>query len=140
MPMSATAKPFTQSFFHGTKADLQIGDLIKVGHDSNFLEAGALSWAYFSATMDAAVWGAELAKGDGPERIYVVEPTGPMEDDPNLTNKRYAGNLTMSYRSKDPLRIIAEVTNWHGHPAEQIQQMKEGLEQLNAKGSNVILD
>ena len=138
--MSETAKPFAQSFFHGTKADLKPGDEIKVGHDSNFLESGALSWAYFSATMDAAIWGAELAKGEGPERIYVVEPTGPIEDDPNLTDKRFPGNPTMSYRSRDPLRIIAEVRDWQGHPAEQVLQMKQGLERLNAEGANVIID
>lgn len=96
--MSEAAKQFAQSFFHGTKADLKPGDVIKVGHGSNFLEEGALSWTYFSATMDAAIWGAELAKGEGPERIYVVEPTGPIEDDPNLTDKRFPGNPT--YRAK----------------------------------------
>lgn len=138
--MPAVAKPFAQSFFHGTKADLNIGDVITVGHTSNYLEAGALSWAYFSATLDAAIWGAELAKGDGPERIYIVEPTGPIEDDPNLTNKRFAGNPTMSYRSRDPLRIIAEVKEWQGHSADQIQQMKQGLEQLKAQGANIIID
>jgi hypothetical protein len=138
--MSATAKPFVQSFFHGTRADLKIGDVIKVGHSSNFLETGALSWVYFAATMDAAIWGAELSRGDGPERIYVVEPTGPIEDDPNVTDKRFPGNPTMSYRSRDPLRIIAEATQWHGHTAEQIRQMKQGLQRLTAEGRNVIID
>ena len=138
--MSSGPKPFAQSFFHGTKADLKIGDVIKVGHGSNFLEAGALSWTYFSATMDAAIWGAELARGDGPERIYIVEPSGPIEDDPNLTDKRFAGNPTMSYRSRDPLRIIAEVKEWQGHPADQIQQMKRGFEELEAQGANVSSD
>lgn len=138
--MSTAAKPFAQSFFHGTKADLKVGDVIKVGHNSNFLEAGALSWTYFAATLDAAIWGAELSKGEGPERIYVVEPTGAIEDDPNLTDKRFAGNPTMSYRSRDPLLIVAEVRDWHGHPAEQIQRMKQGLDQLNAQGANAIID
>lgn len=138
--MSEAAKQFAQSFFHGTKADLKPGDVIKVGHGSNFLEEGALSWTYFSATMDAAIWGAELAKGEGPERIHVVEPTGPIEDDPNLTDKRFPGNPTMSYRSRDPLRIIAEVKNWQGHPEEQVLNMKQGLERLNAEGANVIID
>ena len=138
--MPAAARPFAQSFFHGTKADLKVGDVIKVGHNSNFLEAGALSWTYFSATMDAAIWGAELSKGDGPERIYVVEPTGSIEDDPNLTNKRFPGNPSMSYRSREPLLIVAEVTDWQGHPAEQIQQMKKGLDRLKAEGANVIID
>jgi len=138
--VSHAALPFAQSFFHGTKADLKPGDLIKVGHASNFIEARALAWTYFSATMDAAIWGAELAKGDGPERIYIVEPTGPIEDDPNLTNKRFTGNPTLSYRSREPLRIIAEVVKWQGHPSEQVQKMKDGLAELDARGANIILD
>ncbi|UIJ73691.1 NAD(+)--rifampin ADP-ribosyltransferase [Aurantimonas sp. HBX-1] len=138
--MTAAARPFAQSFFHGTKADLKVGDVIKVGHNSNFLEAGALSWTYFSATLDAAIWGAELSKGGGRERIYVVEPTGSIEDDPNLTDERFTGNPSMSYRSRDPLLIVAEVMGWQGHPAEQIQQMKQGLDRLKAEGANVIID
>lgn len=138
--MSETAKPFAQSFFHGTRADLKIGEVIEVGHGSNFLETGALSWVYFAATMDAAIWGAELSRGDGPERIYIVEPTGPIEDDPNVTDKRFPGNPTLSYRSRYPLRILAEATQWHGHTPEQIRQMKQGLERLSAEGANVILD
>ncbi|MEE4210624.1 MAG: NAD(+)--rifampin ADP-ribosyltransferase [Parvularcula sp.] len=138
--MSATAKPFAQSFFHGTKADLKIGDVVKVGHASNFLETGALSWVYFTATLDAAVWGAELSGGDGLGRIYIVEPTGPFEDDPNVTDKRFPGNPTLSYRSREPLRIVAEATHWQGHTADQILQMKQGLERLTAEGANVILD
>ena len=102
--MSAAATMFCRAFFHGTKADLNPGDLIVLGHQSNFTEAGALSWAYFSSTLDAAIWGAELAKGNEQERIYVVEPTGTTEDDPNLTDKRFPGNPTMSYRSREPLR------------------------------------
>jgi hypothetical protein len=138
--MSVTASPFSQAFFHGTKANLSLGDLIVVGHQSNFIEAGTLSWTYFSATLDAAIWGAELAKGEGPGRIYVVEPTGPMEDDPNLTNKRFPGNPTLSFRSRDPLRIVAEVTKWQGHSIKQIQQMQDGLARLNADGTNEIID
>src|SRR5215217_822496 len=109
MPFAATM--FSQSYFHGTKADLKPGDSIVVGYQSNFTEAGALSWTYFSATMDAAIWGAELAKGNGRERIYIVEPTGLIEDDPNLTDKKFPGNPSLSYRSQAPLRIIAEVVN-----------------------------
>jgi rifampin ADP-ribosylating transferase len=138
--MSAAATMFSQSYFHGTKAELKPGDLIVVGHASNFLEAGALSWIYFSATMDAAIWGAELARGDRRERIYVVEPTGPVEDDPNLTDKKFPGNPTLSYRSREPLRILAEVTMWQGHSAEQVQQMKDGLARLNATGAKHIID
>ena len=93
---------------------------------------------YFAATLDAAIWGAELAAGGGQERIYVVEPTGPIEDDPNLTDKKFPGNPTLSYRSREPLRVIAEVTKWQGHPPERLQQMKDGLARLPSDGSNII--
>ena len=129
---------FAQSFFHGTRADLKPGDLIVVGHPSNFTDVGPLSWVYFAATLDAAIWGAELASGDGRERIYVVEPTGPIEDDPNLTDKKFPGNPTMSYRSRDPLRVIAEVTQWQGHPHEQLKQMKENVARTMAEGTAII--
>lgn len=136
--MSATASMFAQSFFHGTKADLKPGDLIAVGHQSNFTEAQPLSWVYFAGTLDAAIWGAELAMDGGRERIYVVEPTGPVEDDPNLTDKRFPGNPTLSYRSRDPVRVIAEVTKWQGHPPERLQEMKDGLARLKAQGADII--
>lgn len=136
--MSAIASVFAQSFFHGTKADLKPGDLIVVGHQSNFTEAQPLSWVYFAGTLDAAIWGAELAAGNGQERIYVVEPTGPIMDDPNLTDKKFPGNPTLSYRSRDPLRVIAEVTKWQGHPPEQLRQMKDGLARLKAEGADII--
>ena len=135
-----TASAFSQSFFHGTKADLKLGDLLVVGYQSNFTDAEPLSWIYFAGTLDAAIWGAELAIGDGAERIYVVEPTGPIMDDPNLTDKKFPGNPTLSYRSRDPLRIIAEVTKWQGHAPEKLLQMKEGLARLKADGANVIID
>jgi rifampin ADP-ribosylating transferase len=129
---------FSQSFFHGTRADLKPGDLIVIGHRSNFTEAGALSWVYFSGTLDAAIWGAELATAHGRERIYVVEPTGPIVDDPNLTDKKFPGNPTLSYRSRDPLRIIAEVTRWQGHPPELLQQMRDNVARAIAKGTAII--
>ena len=138
--MSGTASRFAQSFFHGTRADLKSGDLIVVGYRSNFTEAEPLSWVYFASTLDAAIWGAELANGEGRERIYVVEPTGPIVDDPNLTDKKFPGNPTLSYRSRDPLRVIGEVTSWQGHSVEQLQQMKDGLARLTAQGANVIID
>ena len=134
------ASAFSQSFFHGTKADLKPGNLLVVGYQSNFTDAEPLSWIYFAGTLDAAIWGAELAIGDGAERIYVVEPTGPIMDDPNLTGKKFPGNPTLSYRSRDPLRIIAEVTKWQGHAPEKLLQMKEGLARLKADGANVIID
>jgi hypothetical protein len=95
---------------------------------------------YFSSTLNAVIWGAELASGAARERIYVVEPTGPAEDDPNLTDKKFPGNPTLSYRSREPLRVIGEVTNWQGHTAEQLQQMKEGLARLAEESANHIID
>lgn len=136
--MAATASMFSQSFFHGTKADLKPGSLIVTGHQSNFVEGKSLSWVYFTATLDAAIWGAELSAGSGRRRIYVVEPTGPVEDDPNLTDKRFPGNPTLSYRSRDPLRVIAEVTMWQGHPPERRQQMKDGLARLKTEGAEIL--
>ncbi len=137
---NATPTMFKQSFFHGTRADLNPGDQISVGYCSNFRKEKPLSWVYFAATLDAAIWGAELSMGDGRERIYVVEPTGPYEDDPNVTDKRFPGNPTLSYRSRDPLNVIAEVTNWQGHPPERLEEMKAGLARLQAEGRNHIID
>lgn len=138
--MSGAATVFTQAYFHGTRADLQPGDLIVVGYASNFASPQPLSWVYFASTLDAAIWGAELAVGSNPERIYVVEPTGPIFDDPNLTDKKFPGNPTLSYRSRDPLRVIAEVTKWQGHSAEQVQAMKDGLARLAVNGIQPIID
>lgn len=135
--MPAKATVFSRSYFHGTKADLRPGDLIAVGYESNF-KAGQLSWVYFSGTLDAAIWGAELAAGSGRERIYVVEPGGPIEDDPNLTDKKFPGNPTLSYRSRHPLRIVAEVTNWTGHSPQQLRDMKDGLARLSAEGASIL--
>jgi rifampin ADP-ribosylating transferase len=136
--MSATAGIFARQYFHGTRADLKTGDLIVVGHPSNFVEVGSLSWVYFTGTLDAAIWGTELAAGSEPERIYVVEPTGPIGDDPNLTDKKFPGNPTLSYRSRDPLRIVAEVVKWQGHSLEQRQHMKDNLFRLKAEGADII--
>lgn len=137
--MIATATAFAQSFFHGTRADLKPGDRVAVGHQSNFA-AGTLSWVYFSATLDAAIWGAELASGDGIGRIYVVEPTGEVVNDPNLTDKKFPGNPTMSYRSREPLRVLAEVVDWQPHGATQVRQMKESLARLGVGGQPPIID
>ena len=136
--MPAAASVFARSFFHGTRADLRPGDLIVVGYQSNFTDDTALSWVYFAGTLDAAIWGAELATGDGLERIYVVEPTGPIVVDPNLTDKKFPGNPTPSYRSREPLRIVAEVTSWQGHAPEQLRQMKENVARSVANGANII--
>lgn len=136
--MSSAATVFAQSFFHGTRADLKPGDLIVVGYPSNFTDVKPLSWVYFAATLDAAIWGAELAVGTERERIYVVEPTGPIMDDPNVTDKKFPGNPTLSYRSRDPLRVIAEVTQWQGHAPERLQQMRDNVARLKAEGGNII--
>lgn len=138
--MSGSATVFSQAYFHGTRADLQPGDLIRVGYASNFSSPQPLSWVYFSSTLDAAIWGAELATGEKPQRIYVVEPTGQFFDDPNLTDKKFPGNPTLSYRSREPLRIIGEVTRWQGHPAEQVRSMKVGLARLEVDGRQPIID
>jgi hypothetical protein len=136
--MSSAATVFSQSFFHGTRADLKPGDLIVVGYQSNFTDVEPLSCVYFAATLDAAIWGAELAVGNGRERIYVVEPSRPIMNDPNLTDKKFPGNPTLSYRSRDPVRVIAEVTMWQGHSPERLQQMKENVARAKAEGANII--
>lgn len=132
--------PFAQTYFHGTKADLKVGDFIKVGMNSNFGQKKNAQYTYLAATLDAAIWGAELASGNGAERIYLVEPTGPIEDDPNLTDKKFPGNPTLSYRSKHPFKVVGEVTIWQGHPPEQVKAMKEGLEKLKEQGIEAIED
>jgi rifampin ADP-ribosylating transferase len=128
------------SFFHGNKVDLKQGDLIKPGHNSNYGKRAKAAYVYLSGTLNAAIWGAELALGEGPGRIYVVEGTGPIEDDPNLTDKKYPGNPTLSYRSKDPLRVIGEVIEWQGHSAEELKNMKDHLERLKQLGVEAIED
>src|SRR5688572_28740680 len=130
--------PSSQKFYHGTKADLKEGDLIEPGFNSNYGKNKKASFIYLTATLDAAVWGAELAVGDGPGRIYIVEPTGPIEDDPNLTDKKFPGNPTKSYRSREPLRVIGEIRDWQGHSPEQLQAMKDGLERLKQLGIEAI--
>ena len=130
----------SQTYYHGTKADLMIGDLIEAGYVSNFGKRKRANFVYLTATLDAATWGAELAIGPGRGRIYIVEPTGIIEDDPNLTDKKFPGNPTLSYRSRDPLRIIAEVTHWQGHSTEQLLQRKESLARLKAEGADIIID
>jgi len=132
--------PFSQTYLHGTKADLKLGELLEVGYNSNFGKQNNAKYIYFTATLDPAVWGAELALGDGRERIYLVEPTGPIDDDPNLTNQKFKGNPSMSYRSKHPLKIVGEVTVWQSHSPEQIKAMKEGIAKLDAQGIGAIED
>jgi rifampin ADP-ribosylating transferase len=133
------ARDAAPPFYHGTRADLKIGDLLTPGFASNYQER-KLSWIYFSGTLDAAIWGCELARGDGPERIYVVAPTGAFEDDPNLTDKKFPGNPTKSYRSRAPLRIVGEVTEWEPHSPERLKEMKDAIARLEAAGDMKIID
>jgi hypothetical protein len=129
----------TPPFYHGTRADLKAGDLLAPGFNSNY-QAQKLSWIYFSAALESAIWGCELAQGDARERIYIVEPTGAFEDDPNLTDKKFPGNPTQSYRSREPLRILGEVEQWEGHPPERLKEMKDFLARLAAEGDMRIID
>ena len=136
--MTSEAKPLAERFYHGTRADLKPGDLIAAGYNSNYGARKQASWVYLTGTLDAAIWGAELAAGDGRERIYIVEPTGPIVDDPNLTDKKFPGNPTQSYRSREPIRVTGEVTEWQGHSAERLKEMKDHLARLKAAGVEAI--
>lgn len=134
--MTASDKP--RQFYHGTRADLKPGDLIEAGYSSNYGARKQAAWVYLTGTLDAAIWGAELAAGDGRERIYIVEPTGPITDDPNLTDRKFPGNPTQSYRSRQPLRVTSEVTEWQGHSPERLKEMKDHIERLKAQGIEAI--
>ena len=138
--MTAKAEPGAGPFYHGAKADLKEGDLIVAGYASNYGQRKRAAYVYLSATLEAATWGAELARGDGPGRIYVVEPTGPFEDDPNLTDQKFPGNPTKSYRTREPLRIVGEVADWTGHSPEQLKSMHDHLETLARLGVEAVED
>ena len=128
------------AMLHGTKADLAVGDLLVPGRLSNFEDGRVMNHVYVTTTLDAAAWGAELAAGDGPGRIYIVEPTGPLEDDPNVTDKKMPGNPTRSYRTSEPVRIVGELEDWEGHTPEQLQGMQDVLADLRRQGLAVIYD
>src|SRR3954463_9823737 len=131
-------------FYHGTKAELAAGDELVPGFGSNFQERRVSNNIYFTALVDTAAWGAELASalagGGDRGRIYVVEPLGPFEDDPNVTNKRFPGNPTQSYRTRSPLRVVGEVDGWQGHDPEVLQGMLDHLARLREQGLDVIED
>jgi rifampin ADP-ribosylating transferase len=129
-----------ERYYHGTCADLKPGDLIESGYNSNFGSRKEANHVYLTATVDAAAWGAELAIGEGPGRIYVVEPTGPIENDPNLTDKKFPGNPTKSYRSRDPLLVTGELADWEGHASDVLQAMKDNLERIKQLGIEAIDD
>jgi len=127
-------------YLNGTKADLAVGELLVPGRESNFEAGRVMNYVYFSATLDAAVWGAELASGDGRGRIYIVEPTGEFEDDPNVTNKKFPGNPTQSFRSREPLRVVGELVDWVGHSPEKLEAMRGRLDVLQREGTAQIED
>ena len=134
----------TGPFYHGTRSALDIGDELVPGYGSNFQEGRVSNNIYFSALVATAAWGAELASAlaGSKERgyVYVVEPLGPFEDDPNVTNKRFPGNPTESYRTRHPLRVVGEVENWPGHDPEALKAMLDHLAQLREQGLDVIED
>jgi hypothetical protein len=136
--MTATDDTIPQTFYHGTRADLKPGDLIELGYSSNYGKRRQASWVYLTGTLEAAIWGAELATGDGPGRIYIVEPIGEIVADPNLTDKKFPGNPTKSYRSRAPLRVTGEITEWEGHTPERLKAMKDHIEHLWQLGVEAI--
>ena len=135
---AGTDDPSLQRLYHGARADLKPGDLIAPGYASNYGKNKKAAYVYLAATLDAAIWGAELALGEGSGRIYIVEPTGPIVDDPNLTDKKFPGNPTKSYRSREPLRVVGEVTDWQGHSPEALKAMKDNIERSRQLGIEAI--
>lgn len=125
---------------HGSKADLVAGDLLVPGYESNFEEGRIMNHIYVTETLDAATWGAELSVGEGRGRIYIVEPTGALEDDPNLTDKKFPGNPTRSYRTGEPVRVVGEILDWTAHPPKQVLAMRNGLADLRRRGAAVLYD
>lgn len=142
--MTTTPKPFevheSGALLHGTRADLSVGDLLVPGLRSNYGGGRIANHVYVTRTLDAAVWGAELANGDGRGRIYIVEPEGSLEDDPNVTDKKFPGNPTRSYRTREPVKIVGELMDWLGHTPQQLQAMRDGLADLERRGLAVIYD
>ena len=142
--MTSRPTPFevheSGALLHGTKADLVVGDLLVPGRPSNFGEGRIANHVYVTVTLDAATWGAELALGVGRGRIYIVEPLGALEDDPNVTDKKFPGNPTRSYRTREPVKVVGELVDWVGHSPEQLQAMREGLADLERRGLAVIYD
>ena len=142
--MDNTPKPFepheSGALLHGTKADLEVGDLLVPGRRSNYGGGRTANHVYVSETLDAAAWGAELAVGEGPGRIYIVEPVGELEDDPNVTDRKFPGNPTRSYRTREPVKVVGELLDWIGHTPEQQQAMRDGLADLERRGDMFIDD
>ena len=128
------------TYLHGTKAELQSGDLLVPGYNSNFQDGRVMHHVYITETLAAAAWGAHLAQGHETERIYIVEPTGEIEDDPNVTDKKFPGNPTRSYRTRQPVRIVKELHGWTGHSPEKVREMRDSLAELHRTGQAEILD
>jgi rifampin ADP-ribosylating transferase len=137
-------KPFevhpSGAYLHGTRADLEVGDLLVPGRPANYGEGRIANHVYVTRTLDAAVWGAELARGDGRCRVYIVEPQGPLEDDPNVTDKKLPGNPTRSYRTREPVRIAGEIADFTGHSDEQLAAMRDTLADLERRGLAIVYD
>ena len=131
-------------FYHGTKSPLAVGEMLVPGYGSNFQEGRVSNHIYFTALVETAAWGAELATAlaGSEERghVYVVEPTGPFEDDPNVTNKRFPGNVTQSYRTRHPIRVVGELEEWAGHDPDVVKGMLDRLAQLREEGLDAIED
>lgn len=131
-------------FFHGTRATFEVGDHVVAGRPSNFQDGRTSNHVYFTTLLEPAVWGAELATAltgaEGRGHVYVVEPTGPFEDDPNVTDKRFPGNPTRSYRTRHPMRVVDEVHDWEGHAPEVLQGMLDSLARLRDQGLDLIED
>lgn len=142
--MAQRPKPFevhaSGAYLHGTKAQLAVGDYLMPGYRSNYDDRRVMNHVYITQTLDAAVWGAELAAGEGRGRIYIVEPQGPFEDDPNVTDKKLPGNPTRSFRTREPVLVVGEITDWEGHSDEQLQTMRDNLAELRRRGLDVIYD
>ncbi len=139
----------TGPFLHGTRARFAPGDLVLAGRTSHFRPDRPLAHVYFTTRAETAAWGAELAAALAPSDddgspatgcVYEVVPTGPFEDDPNVTDKKFPGNPTRSYRSRDPLRVVAEVTEWTRHSPEELQGLLAGLARLRAQGLDIVYD
>jgi rifampin ADP-ribosyltransferase len=125
-------------FFHGTKADLRIGDLLTAGHRSNYRPEIVMNHIYFTALPDGAGLAAELAAGNGTPRVYVVEPTGTFENDPNVTDKKFPGNPTRSYRSTEPLRVLGEVHDWTRQTPQSLQAWRDRIAAIQAERGEII--
>lgn len=128
------------AFFHGTKADLRVGDFLTAGHRPNYRPEHTSNYIYMTMVLDGAVLAAEMAVGDGRCRVYIVQPHGDVEDDPNVTDKKFPGNPTRSYRSAEPVEIVGEMTDWVGHSPEYLDRFRAGLNALVDQGRAVLYD